>query len=298
MTIRAYLFLAIATLFWGGNAVAGKMAVGHVSPLLLTSLRWAVALAVILTFMLPQIRRDWPLVKRHWALLMGLGVIGFTLFNVLLYTALNFTTAINVSIEQAGIPVVIFLFNFLLFRIKASPAQIIGFTVSLIGIITTATHGNLTSIGSLSFNFGDLLMLGAVLCYAVYTILLRWKPPVHWQTLIAASAFGALVSALPMLGWEIAAGRMIVPDATGWGVILYTAIFPSLASQVLYVRGVELIGANRAGLFINAIPIFGTLLSVLFIGEALQTFHIVALLLVLGGIAIAERGAPKPPVTR
>ncbi|WP_377290757.1 DMT family transporter [Rhizobium sp. SG2393] len=293
MNIKAYLFLTIATLFWGGNAVAGKMAVGHVSPLLLTSLRWAVALAIILAVMLPQIRRDWPQVRAHWKLLMGLGVVGFTLFNVLLYTALNFTTAINVSIEQAGIPVVIFLFNFLLFRIKASPAQILGFTVTLVGIITTATHGNITAIGSLSLNFGDLLMLGAVLSYAVYTIMLRWKPPVHWQTLIAASAFGALVSALPMLAWEIASGRTLAPDATGWAVILYTAIFPSLASQVLYVRGVELIGANRAGLFINAIPIFGTLLSLLFLGEALQTFHIVALLLVLAGIAIAERGATK-----
>lgn len=293
MNIKAYLFLTIATLFWGGNAVAGKMAVGHVSPLLLTSLRWAVALAIILAVMLPQIRRDWPQVRAHWKLLMGLGVVGFTLFNVLLYTALNFTTAINVSIEQAGIPVVIFLFNFLLFRIKASPAQILGFTVTLVGIITTATHGNITAIGSLSLNFGDLLMLGAVLSYAVYTIMLRWKPPVHWQTLIAASAFGALVSALPMLAWEIASGRTLAPDATGWAVILYTAIFPSLASQVLYVRGVELIGANRAGLFINAIPIFGTLLSLLFLGEALQTFHIVALLLVLAGIAIAERGATR-----
>ncbi|SIQ37168.1 EamA domain-containing membrane protein RarD [Rhizobium sp. RU20A] len=293
MNIKAYLFLTIATLFWGGNAVAGKMAVGHVSPLLLTSMRWAVALAIILAVMTPQIRRDWPKVKESWKLLMGLGVVGFTLFNVLLYTALNFTTAINVSIEQAGIPVVIFLFNFILFRIKASPAQMLGFTVTLIGIITTATHGNITAIGSLSLNFGDLLMLGAVLCYSVYTIMLRWKPAVHWQTLIAASAFGALVSALPLLAFEFASGAMIAPDVTGWSVILYTAIFPSLASQVLYVRGVELIGANRAGLFINAIPIFGTLLSLLFLGEALQTFHVVALLLVLAGIAIAERGAPK-----
>ncbi|WVT72635.1 DMT family transporter [Sinorhizobium chiapasense] len=292
MNSRAYLYLCVTALFWGGNSVAGKMAVGHVSPMMLTTLRWVFALVVILVLMTPQIRRDWDKIRKHWLQLLAYGAIGFTTFNALLYSALKYTSAINAVILQAGIPMLIFLFNFMLFRTKASIAQVIGFSVTLIGVLVTAAHGDISSLLTLEFNFGDALMIVACVVYAGYTVALRYKPIMHWQSFIAAPAFGALISALPLLFWEIGSGTAIVTDTTGWIIVLYAAIFPSLMSQVLYVRGVEMIGANRAGLFINAIPVFGTLLSVLLIGETLRLFHLVALLLVLGGIAIAERGRP------
>ncbi|MCK3779003.1 DMT family transporter [Ensifer sesbaniae] len=292
MNSRAYVYLCVTALFWGGNSVAGKMAVGHVSPMMLTTLRWVFALVVILVLMTPQIRRDRDKIRKHWLQLLAYGAIGFTTFNALLYSALKYTSAINAVILQAGIPMLIFLFNFMLFRTKASIAQVIGFTVTLIGVLVTAAHGDISSLLTLEFNFGDALMIAACVVYAGYTVALRYKPVMHWQSFIAAPAFGALISALPLLFWEISSGTAIVPDTTGWIVVLYAAIFPSLMSQVLYVRGVEMIGANRAGLFINAIPVFGTLLSVLLIGETFRLFHLVALLLVLGGIAIAERGRP------
>jgi drug/metabolite transporter (DMT)-like permease len=290
---KAYFYLCITALFWGGNSVAGKMAVGHVSPMMLTTLRWVFALIVILVLMTPQIRRDWDKIRAHWLQLLAYGAIGFTTFNALLYSALKYTSAINAVILQAGIPMLIFLFNFVLFKTKASIAQVIGFTVTLVGVLVTAAHGDITSLLSLEFNFGDALMIGACIVYAAYTVALRYKPTMHWQSFIAAPAFGALLSAIPLLFWEIGSGKAIVPDGTGWIIVLYAAIFPSLMSQVLYVRGVEMIGANRAGLFINAIPVFGTLLSVMLIGETFHLFHLVALLLVLGGIAIAEKGRPR-----
>ncbi|MBD9571636.1 MULTISPECIES: DMT family transporter [Sinorhizobium/Ensifer group] len=293
MNSRAYFYLCITALFWGGNSVAGKMAVGHVSPMMLTTLRWVFALIVILVLMTPQIRRDWDKIRKHWLQLLAYGAIGFTTFNALLYSALKYTSAINAVILQAGIPMLIFLFNFVLFRTKASIAQVIGFTVTLVGVLVTAAHGDVTSVLSLEFNFGDALMIAACIVYAGYTVALRYKPTMHWQSFIAAPAFGALLSAIPLLFWEIGTGTAIVPDTTGWVIVLYAAIFPSLMSQVLYVRGVEMIGANRAGLFINAIPVFGTLLSVMLIGETFHLFHLVALLLVLGGIAIAEKGRPR-----
>lgn len=293
MNSRAYFYLCITALFWGGNSVAGKMAVGHVSPMMLTTLRWVFALIVILVLMTPQIRRDWDKIRKHWLQLLAYGVVGFTTFNALLYSALKYTSAINAVILQAGIPMLIFLFNFVLFRTKASIAQVIGFTVTLVGVLVTAAHGDVTSLLSLEFNFGDALMIAACVVYAGYTVALRYKPTMHWQSFIAAPAFGALFSAIPLLFWEIGTGTAIAPDTTGWIIVLYAAIFPSLMSQVLYVRGVEMIGANRAGLFINAIPVFGTLLSVMLIGETFHLFHLVALLLVLGGIAIAEKGRPR-----
>jgi len=292
---KAYLYLTVTMLFWGANSVAGKLAVGHVSPMALTVLRWSVALIVILALMMPQVRRDWAAIRRHWLLLFLYGAVGFTGFNALLYSALNYTSAINAVIEQAGIPMLIFVFNFAFFRVQASLAQVAGFTITLVGVLITASHGDFSALRSLEFNFGDALMLVAAVIYALYTVSLRWKPDIHWQSFIAAPAFGALLSALPLLAWEMARGDAILPDTTGWVVVLYAGIFPSLVSQILYVRGVELIGANRAGLFINAIPVFGTLLSVLMIGETLHTFHVIALALVLGGIAVAEWGRPKAP---
>ncbi len=294
MNLQAYIILCITTLIWGGNSVAGKMAVGHVSPMMLTSMRWVIACLVLLVFAAPQVRRDWPAIRKNWLLLFGYGVVGFTAFNAFLYSALQYTSAINAVIEQAGIPMVIFVMNYVLFRTAFSWAQIAGFTLTLIGVGLTASHGDLTTLLSLELNQGDALMMFAVLVYAGYTVALRFKPDIHWKSLIAVSAFGALVSSLPLVGWEIATVRFIWPDSEGWIIIAYAGLLPSLVSQILYVRGVELIGPNRAGLFINTIPIFGTLLSIFLIGETLQTFHIIAMALVLGGIAVAERGRPRP----
>jgi drug/metabolite transporter (DMT)-like permease len=289
----AYICLVIATLCWGGNAVAGKLALGHVSPMVLTFLRWFLAVALIALISVPQLRKDWPIVRKNLPLLFFYGVIGYTTFNAMLYSAVQYTTAINVAIEQAGIPMLIFLLNFVFFRTSVSPAQGVGFGMTLIGVALTAAHGDLTTLLQLNLNLGDGLMLIAVAAYSVYTIFLRWKPPVDWRTLMAIPALGAMLTSLPLLLWETDRGAAQWPDGEGWIIAVYTAIFASLLAQILYIKGVEAIGANRAGLFINLIPVFGTLLSVVLIGEKLQLFHVIALILTLGGIAIAEKGRPK-----
>lgn len=292
MHLKAYVFLIVATLSWGGNAVVGKLAIGHISPMMLTMWRWIFACAIIFAISLPYLKKDWPVVKNHLPLMVFLGAVGYTLFNVLLYSAVHYTTAINVTIEQAGIPFLIFLANFLLFRIRISLAQVLGFSLTLIGVALTASHGDLATLLSLSVNFGDGLMLIAVVAYAAYTIALRWRPPIDWRTMMAIPALVALLCTLPLVGWEWSRGAMIWPDASGWAAALYTGLFASLIAQISYIQGIEEIGANRAGLFINLVPVFGTLLSVVIIGEELYTFHIVALVMALGGIAIAERWKP------
>ncbi len=274
--------------------MVGKLAVGHVSPMVLNFSRWSIALIIICSISVPQLKKDWPELKRHWLLLLGYGAIGYTAFNGFLYTALKYTSAVNGAIEQGGIPVLIFILNFLLFRIPVSAVQILGFTISFVGVALTATRGDLDVLLSLALNFGDALLLLAVAAYAIYTIALRWKPAIHWKSLMAASALGGALTGLPLVLWEEANGTMILPDLAGMGMIAYAALFPSLISQVFYVLGVEGIGANRAGLFINLVPVFGTLLSLAVIGEALQPLHLIALSLVLGGIAIAEWGKPRP----
>jgi drug/metabolite transporter (DMT)-like permease len=293
--IKAYVYLIIATLCWGGNAVVGKLAVGHVSPMMLTMWRWIFACAIIFAISLPQLKRDWPVARKHLPLMIFLGAIGYTLFNALLYNAVHYTSAINVTIEQAGIPFLIFLANFVFFRIRVSFAQILGFSLTLFGVALTVSHGDLTTLLSLTVNFGDALMVIAVIAYAAYTIVLRWRPPVDWRTLMAIPALVALICTFPLVFWEYSAGTMMWPDASGWTAALYTGLFASLVAQILYIQGISHIGANRAGLFINLVPVFGTLLSVLVIGEQLQLFHVLALVMALGGIAIAERWKPAQP---
>ncbi|KQQ61619.1 hypothetical protein ASF69_02035 [Rhizobium sp. Leaf311] len=294
MSSKAYLVLVIATLCWGGNAVAGKMAVGHVSPMVLTFLRWTLAVAAITAISVPQLIRDWPLVRNRLPYFFALGAVGYTCFNAALYTALKYTSAINVAVIQAGIPMVIFAFNFILFRTRILAGQIVGFFLTMAGVGLLASHGDLLSLLKLEMNVGDAIMLLAVLSYAIYTVMLRWKPPINWRSLMAIPAMAAMLSSVPLMWWEVAQETAVWPDLKGWVIAAYTALFASLIAQIFFILGVERIGPNRAGLFINLIPVFGTFLSVLILGETLHPYQVIALLLTLGGIAVAER--KKPPV--
>jgi drug/metabolite transporter (DMT)-like permease len=293
MQNRAYAYLLLTTLFWAGNSVAGKLAVGHISPMLLVTLRWVLALGVLAAIGWRQFVADWPKVRRRLPLLCALAACGFTFFNVLFYTALVHTTAINVSIEQAGMPVLIILINFLLFRLRATWLQLVGVLVTIAGVAITACHGDPRQLLALSVNIGDGLMLIAVVLYSGYTVFLRFKPDVHWKSLMLVLAFFSFVTALPFAWWEIGEGQAIFPDLAGWAISFYVALFPSAIAQIMYIRGNELIGANRAGLFINLVPIFGTLLSVVLVGEKFQAYHAIAIVLVLGGIWLAEHSGRK-----
>jgi drug/metabolite transporter (DMT)-like permease len=289
----AYAILIVTTLSWGANAVAGKLAVGHVSPMLLTSARWLFSAMILFAIGRHHLKRDWRLLRSNMTLLVLLGATGFAAFNILLYSALIYTSAINVSIEQAGIPLVIFLANFVLFGMRVTNLQIAGFALSLVGVGLAASHGELARLLSLDVNFGDALMLVAILLYAGYSVALRYKPDVHWMSMLTILSTSAFVLSVPPTIGEFAYGAGIMPDALGWGVIIFAVIGPSIMSQALYIRGVELIGANRAGLFINLVPVFGVLLSILVLNEALQAWHVLALALALGGIALAEWSGRK-----
>ena len=180
-----------------------------------------------------------------------------------MYSALNYTSAINVVIIQAGVPGVIFALNFIVIRQRTTAAQLIGFVITVLGVGLIVSGGHISRLLGLSLNRGDALMLVAILCYGGFTAALRTKPAMHWLSFIAVIAAAAAIGALPFTYWEYATGTLVAPDLRGLGVIIFAALVPGLTAQALFIRSNELIGANRAGVFFNLVPIFGTLFSVL-----------------------------------
>jgi drug/metabolite transporter (DMT)-like permease len=292
---KAYVLLLSTMLLWAGNAIAGKLAVGHVSPMLLTAARWGLTLLVLLAIGRRHIAADWQTLRARMGYLLVMGAAGFAVFSVAMYCALLYTSATNVSIEQGGMPLFVFAASLVMFGDRATPAQVAGFLLSFAGVMVTATHGEVGRLLDLDVNFGDALMLLAIVTYGVYTAALRLKPSVHWMTLMTGLCLGAFLGSLPFAAAEAAFGATIAPDLRGWAIIAYVVVFPSLVAQSFYIRAVELIVAKRAGLFINFLPLWGALLDVTIVGEEFHVYHAVALALILGGIWLAEHSGRKMP---
>jgi drug/metabolite transporter (DMT)-like permease len=295
---RPYLLLVLCTLFWGGNVVAGKAAVGQIDPYALMVLRWTGAFLIILPFALRPMRRDWPAIRAKWWLLLLYGAIGFGTFNALCYLAAHYTSGFNVGLDQVTINIFVMLLSFIFFRTRVRPLQLVGVAITIAGVALTASHGDLRRILALDINFGDLLVILASLAYAVYSITLRWRPRTDWRSFLLATFIGATLASLVFAattGGGIDRVAATIPSITplGWIIAAYTMVLPSIISQMFYVRGVELIGANRASLFINLIPLFGAAGSVLVLREQLELFHFIAGALVVAGIVMAEWSARR-----
>jgi len=276
---------------WSGHAVAGRLAVGQISPMTLTLLRWVAVCAVLLVVGWRQIAADWPLLAQRWTSVLWMGALGYTGFNSLFYLAAYHTTAVNIAILQGSIPVFVLLGALLFHRTPIGVWQAVGFALTTLGVAAVAGRGEIKTLRILAFNIGDVWMLTACLLFAAYTLGLRNRPRVSGLAFLAATSGAALLTSLPLLAVELVQGARPLPTLQGWAILLYVALFPSLLAQLFYMRGVELIGPGRAGLFVNLVPVFGPLMSVVILGEPFAVYHAVGLALVLGGIFLAERVA-------
>ena len=286
------LLLTATALIWAGHAVVGRLAVGQIAPMTLTFGRWAIALGPILFAARQTLRADLATLRGHWLYAGAMGALGFTAFNALFYAAAAFTGAINLSIIQGSIPALVLLAARFGFGDTVTALQALGAFVALIGVTAIAAQGEWSRLAGLAFNVGDLMMLVACLLYAGYTLGLRERPRVSPLGLLAGMALAALVSSLPLFVGEVAAGRFVPPSGAGLLLLLYAALGPAFVAQVFYMRGVELIGPGRAGAFVNLVPAFGALMAVVLLGEPFAAYHVVALALVIGGVAIAQH-APR-----
>ena len=292
-SLRAYALLSVVASCWAANTILAKLAVGEISPMALVSARWLLSLGLLCSFALPALRRDWPVLRQHLPLLLCLGVVGFASFNGLLYLSAHHTSALNIAILQGAIPV------FVLLGVAATaggriagrlaPLQVLGVVVTLAGVVVVATGGDVATLAELSVNLGDGLILAACVIYAGYTVWLRNRPAVSPLSQFAVMAAGAWAASWVLLGVEIQVGSVVTPTAVGWLIALATAVFPSLLAQVWFIRGVELLGPARAGVFVNLVPVLAALLAVMILGESFGFHHAIGLALVLGGITLSER---------
>jgi drug/metabolite transporter (DMT)-like permease len=287
---NAYLMLALTMLFWGAHAVVARFSVGEISPMVLTAGRWLGVALLLATFYRKETREGIAALRAHPRFMLLMGSLGYTVFNVMMYTSAQFTTAVNMSLLQGAIPVFVLLGAFLAYGTPVRGLQILGVAVTIFGVILTATHGHPERLLELSFNIGDILMIIACAFYAGYTVKLKERPAIPGVVFFAALALVAGVVSVPFLLAEIALGKAQMPTFEGWLVLAFVAVFPSFLSQIFFMRGVELIGPGRAGIFANLVPVIGAGLAVVFLGEPFAWHHAAALVLVLGGIGIAEWG--------
>lgn len=290
---QPYLLLTLSSLLWGGNIIAGKYAIGELDPFGLSTMRWLVALAIIAPFAWSSVVKDWAEIRRGVFWLAFYGAIGFTSFNALLYASAVYTAGVNIAMIQAAIPILVMVGNFVIFRVRASALHIIGVVLTIYGVIHVATHGAPLRLLGLDVNVGDGLIFAACVLYALHSLLLRYKPKISWMSFIATTSFFAAVAALFYQvvfasGLDGLAADVSAMSIKGWLIVFYVALLPSIVAQMTYARGVELIGPNRGSLFINLIPVFGALLSVLMLGETLEFFHFIAAGFIILGIAFAE----------
>lgn len=287
---KAYLLLTFTTFCWAMNAVLGKFAIGEISPMTLVCLRWLTVVLLITAIAYRQIVRDWFVLRKQLVFFLLMGGLGFTGFNTLFYLSAYTTTAVNIGILQGSVPVFVLLGGFLAFRSKVSPLQIAGVLITVAGVIYIASGGSLERLSSFTFNPGDLMMVLACALYAGYTVCLRFKPNVGALSFFAMLAFAALLTSLPFAIGEILTGHFSAPTIEGWLVVAVVAIFPSFLAQISFIQGVSMIGPGRAGIFVNLVPVFASILAVTFLGEPFEFYQGAALALVLSGIWLSEKG--------
>ncbi len=284
----AWALLVLANLFWAGNIVLARGMAGMVPPIALAYWRWTGAFLVAVGFAWPYLKRDAAVLLRHWPMMLLLSATGIATYNTMSYIGLNDTTALNVLLLQSAGPLIIIIWAFVLFGERPSLWQSAGVLLSLAGVATIAAHGSLHALLDLSINRGDLWILAAMVIYGIYAAMFRVRPSVHPLSFLVATMAVGSVMILPFYLWEIAQGGRIEGGPSGWLAMIYIAIFPSFIAYLFFNRGIELIGAARAGQSWHLMPIFGSVLAVLFLGETLYPYHAVGIVLIAAGIVLAS----------
>jgi len=288
---QPYLLLSLTSLFWAGNIVLARFVAGHVPPMTLSCVRWIGAFLMLLPFALPHLKRDWPALRAKLPLMLVLSATGFAFNNAISYWALQYTEALNALLIQSSGPLFVALWSLVLFGVRLTLAQFAGIILSLTGVLVIILRGDLAALASIHFNRGDLMFGGAVLSFGLYSALMPYRPRTHPLSLISLTIGCGAVLLFPLSVWEFLNGVTLKPDALTVATLLYVMIFPSTLAYLFFNRGIALIGPNRSAPFLHLVPVFGSVMAILLLGEKLRLFHLIGYVLVLAGIVIASRRA-------
>lgn len=285
-----YLLLSLTALFWSGNYVTARAMHASMPPVALSFWRWLLAAAILAPFCWRPVLAQWDVLRRHGGLIVVLGLLGVASFNTLVYIGLQQTTATHGVLLNSAIPVLIILIGAGCFGQRLNLLQSVGLLVSLGGVVTIISHGDWAVLQAFSLNVGDLWIMAAVVCWAVYTVLLRNRPAeLQPMAFLGATVVIGVVAIFPLYVWELWRGRSFDLTPGNLAALGYVGLFPSVLAYFFWNRGVAEVGAAKAGLFIHLMPVFGTLLSVLFLGEQLYLYHVVGIAAILTGIVLTTR---------
>ena len=288
---KAYLMLILATLFWAGNFMVGKIAfIENVPPFSLTFFRWLLVWFILIPFTYKEFYKLRKIVLDNLLLLSLLGLTSVGLFNSFIYNALNFTQVINASLFNSVIPAGIILFCFLFKIEKTNRFQILGLIISILGILSIITKLDLNILLTLNFNKGDILMIGAVISWGIYSAFLKKiKFEVSLLTLVHILCTFGLLTLIPQFLFELSQNKIVIMNNNFIYCLVYLAIFPSIGSYYCWAGAVSIIGANRAGIFLSLIPLFSTILAIIFFDEKFYFFHFIGSVLIVLGLFLSNK---------
>ena len=286
---QPYLLLSITALCWAGNAIVGRLAAGHIPPVTLSFLRWSFAFLIILPFAWKHLIRDWDAIKGRPGIMILLSITGIGAFNTLQYWALEHTQALNTLLLQSAGPLVVAVWSLLLLGVRLTLAQAAGVMLSMAGVLIILMHGDLTKLSNIEFNRGDLIFIVALAIFGIYSVLSLKRPDIHGLSFVAFTFGAGAACLIPLLIWELSTQPLMRIDTANLLSLFYVTVFPSTLAYLCFNRGVQLIGANRAAPFFHVVPVFGTVMSIVFLGEHPQAFHFLGFALVLTGVFVASR---------
>lgn len=285
-----YLLLSLTALFWAGNWVIGRAMRHEMPPVAMGFWRWTLALALLLPFTLPELRRKWPVVRANRVTLAALGCLGAIAFNTLIYVGLQYTAATNGVLFNSLTPIFIILLSWILAGERITGTQGAGVALSLAGVLAIVARGDPALLATFQFNPGDLWLIAAMFLWGIYTIVLKRRPAELSATaFLAAMLLLSLPLLLPFYLWEFSQRGGFALTGSTIPALAYYATIPSIVAYLFWNRGVAQVGANRAGLFVHLMPVFGALLSVVFLGERLYAYHYGGAALVFVGIYLTTR---------
>jgi drug/metabolite transporter (DMT)-like permease len=286
---NAYLLLTMTSLFWASNLILARFVAGHVPPIAMSCIRWAAVSLLLLPLAWPHLKRDWPNIRGDIPLIIVLAATGFALNGALTYYAMQYTTALNALLIQSAGPLFVALWSFLVLRMALTAAQGFGIAISLVGVLVIVLQGSFTVLRSITFSFGDLMIVVTTFTFGLYSALLTRRRKMHALSFLVVVATCGAILMVPFAVIEAAAGARLSFNAETVGAIVYSGLFPSAIAFLCFNRGVELVGPNRAAPFIHLVPVFGSLMAILLLGERLMLYHAAGYLLVLLGVVIAAR---------